>query len=476
MEPPAADGLSLEDVLGSLPPEFPSDVSSEISAVLDRRDETLVVLDDDPTGTQTVHDVPVMVRFSASSLRRALAERPRVLYLSTNSRALAADEAAALALELASTLARAAAAAGRRISVLSRSDSTLRGHYPVETDALADGLGRRFDALVLCPFFAEGGRVTVGDVHWVADGDNFVPVGRTEYARDPAFGYESSNLAAWVEEKTGGRISSAEVASLGVEEIRRGGPDAAEAFFMRAAGGRPLVVNAVTYCDLRVAVAGMLRAEEAGKRFLYRTAASFAKVRGGIADRPLLRPSELGVRPGPGVVVVGSYVGRTTDQLAELLRLPDLVEVELSAERAVVGGRGLYAEAARVGREVDSALGADLDVVVYTSRRVVGGDDPAAAGAAVAGCLVAALKSVRSPVGWAVFKGGVTSHVCVRDWLGAEEAWVLGQVLDGVAVWRVVCGLRGVGLPVVIFPGNVGGRSALADVVSLLREGRRMSG
>ena len=473
---PAADGIKnaagpvpADGLLGSLPPEYGGDIAAELERLLAQRDETLVVLDDDPTGTQTVHGVPVITDTTASGLREALAARPRVLYVSTNSRALGPAEAASLARTLGADIAGASADVGRRVSVVSRSDSTLRGHYPAETDALAEGLGARFDGVVICPFFPEGGRLTIGDVHWVAEGDLLVPAAETEYARDPAFGYASSNLPAWVEEVTAGRWPAAKVASLGLGEIRRGGPDAACRFFRRVSGGGPVVINAAAYSDLRVAVLGMLRAEARGRSFLYRTAASFVKVRGGIADRALLTPAEVNVNGGAGVIAVGSYVGRTTEQLKALRDSADIVEIELSARAAAGGEDESAAEAARVASEIDKALGAGLDAVVYTSRDLIEGEG---ASAAVSRCLTDALRRVRAEPAFAVLKGGITSHACLTEWLGARKAYVLGQILRGVPVWRLADTERGSGMPVVIFPGNVGGPSALADALSIMRRAR----
>ena len=88
--------------------------------------------------------------------------------------------------------------------VISRSDSTLRGHYPGEVEALAQALGEPYHATLLIPFFLEGGRYTLHDVHYLQDGDTLTPVGESEFAKDTTFGFASSDLRAWVAEKTGG--------------------------------------------------------------------------------------------------------------------------------------------------------------------------------------------------------------------------------------------------------------------------------
>ena len=65
------------DFFSSLPPEWPSDsLSEQVAEEVRSSGRVVVVLDDDPTGTQTVHDVPVLAEWTgealASALRRAL--------------------------------------------------------------------------------------------------------------------------------------------------------------------------------------------------------------------------------------------------------------------------------------------------------------------------------------------------------------------------------------------------------------------
>jgi len=274
---------SKADLLSTLPPEWPTTLLPSIQERVARQASTLVVLDDDPTGTQTVHDVPVLTDWSRESLRSELARQLRVVYILTNSRSFPAADAHRMSREIGQNLAAAAGEERRAIAVVSRSDSTLRGHFPGEVEALAEGLGREYDGWLIIPFFLEGGRYTFGDVHYVDEEGGLTPAGDTEFARDTAFGYKSSNLRQWVEEKTDGRVSSDQAISISLEDIRLGGPGRVRSILMGLTGGRVCVVNAVSYRDLEVFVQGLLDAEGSGKHFLYRTAASFVRVRGGIA-------------------------------------------------------------------------------------------------------------------------------------------------------------------------------------------------
>ena len=111
---------------------------------------SLPVVDDDPTGTQTVHGVAV--RADWADLSGELRSDKSCFYLLANTRAL--DEAAAVARnrEIGRELRRG----GPRL-VVSRSDSTLRGHFPAEVDALADGLGWRRPLVQVAPQVVGGG-------------------------------------------------------------------------------------------------------------------------------------------------------------------------------------------------------------------------------------------------------------------------------------------------------------------------------
>ncbi len=215
---------AVDELLAGLPPEWPdAGLRERVRALLARSGEVVVSLDDDPTGVQTVHDIFALTAWEPAMLRREFAE-PRPLFaILTNSRAGGADAAASLAREIAGGLAAASRETGRPFTIISRSDSTLRGHFPAETDALAAALGPP-DATLLIPAFFEGGRITVDGVHLVREEDRFVPAALTEFARDRAFGYRHSDLRRWVEEKTGGRVRAADVASLPLALIRREGP------------------------------------------------------------------------------------------------------------------------------------------------------------------------------------------------------------------------------------------------------------
>src|SRR5918997_2174780 len=162
------------EYLSSQPPE--QHIEGAVDEIRRRVAESgrrVAVLDDDPTGVQSVHGVPVLTTWTVEDLRWAFTQPSPTFYVLTNSRSLPEEEAVALNREISRNLSEAAGDASVDFDVVSRSDSTLRGHYPAETDALAEVLreaGRGPDGLIICPAFFEAGRFTVDDVDLVHQG------------------------------------------------------------------------------------------------------------------------------------------------------------------------------------------------------------------------------------------------------------------------------------------------------------------
>ncbi|RYP47567.1 hypothetical protein DL769_011304 [Monosporascus sp. CRB-8-3] len=140
-----------------------------------------------------------------------------------------------------------------------RGDSTLCGHFPLEPEAAEDVLGIA-DAWLLCPSFLQGGRYTIEDVHYVAEGRAFAPATQTQFARDASFGYKSSNLRDYVVEKSNGNIAPEKATSLGLETIRRGGTDAVLDQLLGVAKGTVVIVNAAAEEDVDLLILAFLKA------------------------------------------------------------------------------------------------------------------------------------------------------------------------------------------------------------------------
>jgi uncharacterized protein YgbK (DUF1537 family) len=390
-------------------------------------------------------------------------------YILTNSRSMPLSQARDLNRRIGQNLGEAAHRAARRFVAMSRSDSTLRGHFPGEVYALCEGLGIKPDAVLLIPFFLEGGRYTLGDVHYVADGEWLVGAGETQSARDPVFGYRASNLREWVEEKTGGEVHAADVWSVSLEDIRLGGPTRVAARLKALCSGAVCIVNCASVRDLEVFTLGLLEAEAAGKRFLYRTAASLVPVRCGMTPKPLLRRSEIRFNGRGGLIVAGSYVQRTTSQLELLFQNTDVkgIEVEVAT---LIDERTRGAVIRSIAEQATRFLEQDTDVALFTSRKLLvqsNGADSLLAGQKISSAVVEIVRSIRVRPRYILAKGGITSSDIATKALNVKRAIVRGQILPGVPVWELGSESAYPGLPFVVFPGNVGDAGAVAEIVGL---------
>jgi uncharacterized protein YgbK (DUF1537 family) len=464
-----------------LPPvRVEPDARRRIRQALAEAGRRIAVLDDDPTGSQTVHGVDVVTVFEPDEFVAGLSEAGSTCFILTNARSLPEADAVELNTRIGRMLFELADRLDAPIDLVSRSDSTLRGHVIAEVRGLdavrRQATGRGYDGVLLAPAYFEAGRFTVGNVHWARVGIDVLPVSETEFARDVTFGYAASDLRDFVAEKSGGTIGPGEVLSISLEDIRLGGPGRVVELLAGVTGGAFVVANAVEYADLEVVVLGLLEAEAAGRSFLCRSGPSLMQPLAGLDPRDPLEASDIwadGHPGGHGLIVVGSHVGLTNRQVAVARDRGDLAEVELDVAAVAdpAPRDGHVAEAARL---VVSALD-HSDVLLVTSRELRRGRD-AAESLEISRRVSAAVTEVVRGVlpakpAWVIAKGGITSHdVAVRG-LGIRRATVLGQLFPGlVSVFRPVdAAPEAVGTPYVVFAGNVGDETTLATVIDRFR-------
>ena len=450
-----------------------------IRAEHQRSGRRFAVLDDDPTGSQCVHNVDLVLDLAPDACARALTTPNSMCFALTNSRSLPEPEAFTLNHRTARSLYELAAEQSWPLTIISRSDSTLRGHLLAETQAVdaarREVTGGGHDGILLIPAYLEAGRATADSVHRARISDQWVPVGETEFAQDTVFGYHSSDLRDHVVERTGGRIRRADVATITLGDIRDGGPDQVTDVLTGVRDGAFIVVDALSHNDLEVVALAVATAERHGQTFLPRTGPSFVRALAGIEPQAPLDAACLGALAGQGratrhgLVVVGSHVGLTNQQLAVARALGGLTEIEVDVPSLLEAARPADVVGAVAERVVVALAGSD--VLLVTSREVRRESAPESAlrvartvSAAVSDIVRVALSARPA---WIVAKGGITAHdVAVRG-LGIRRATVLGQLFPGVvSVFRPVeAAAAAVGVPYVVFAGNVGDQDTLADVI-----------
>lgn len=435
----------------------------------------IVVLDDDPTGTQTVHGVSVYTRWDYGSIREGFEEQGKLFYVLTNSRALSSAESAAVHKEIARTVQQISEETDTPYLIISRSDSTLRGHYPLETEVLKDTYeayaGHTIDGEVLCPYFKEGGRFTIDNIHYVRAGDELIPAAETEFARDSTFGYASSDLRQYVEEKTEGRYPAGDAICIPMRLLRNADTAGVASLLLSASDIRKIIVNAADYCDLKVFCTALYRAMKKGKRFLFRSAASLVKVMAGIPERPLLSRGELYRSSGHrGLILIGSYTGKTTAQLGMLEGLDGIELLEFNSD-LITDPEALETERQRILSLASSCIREGRHAVIYTKRKKLIYDSDTKEtvlkrSVSISDALQSFAVQIDTAPSFLIAKGGITSSDIATKALHIRHAVVLGQVAPGIPAWETGPDSRYPGIPYIIFPGNVGEAGTLKHVIS----------
>ncbi len=461
--------MILSEIQKQLPAESPHSLQPEILQELLNSNNTLVVLDDDPTGTQTVSNVLVLTKWDLGLLKSVFNKKIPVVFLLTNSRSLNEEATKKLHADITKDLYTASQEAKRDIEIISRSDSTLRGHFALEVETIIQNWGKVIDFTLFMPFFLEGGRYTIHGQHYVQEGEKLIVAHETPFANDPVFAFKESFLPNYIEEKTHGRIRAGQVVHASIELIRNGGVAAVMDLFSTAEKGGICIADALTDRDAEVVAMAIAKLRAQGRTILARTAASYVRARSGIAKRALLSAEELRSDGLGGLVIVGSHVPKTTKQFHALLeKHPYLDKIEISVNDALLRKEETIQKAIL---EVNAALSEDRDVVFYTSRELIKAStdiENLNISALVSDCLVRVVQSLQQKPRFIIAKGGITSSDIATEGLNVSEATVIGSILPGVPVWKIGESSKFPNMPYVIFPGNVGSDHALAEAVTIL--------
>ena len=469
------------EVLTSYAPIDESLADSLLEQEIAQNNKKIVVLDDDPTGVQTVHDISVYTNWTKDSIAKGFAEENKLFYILTNSRGFTKAQTEQAHKEIAAVVDEVSKETGKEYIFISRSDSTLRGHYPLETTILREAYekntGKPVDGEILCPFFKEGGRFTIDDIHYVKDGATLVPAAETEFAKDKTFGYTASNLKEYVEEKTNGAYQKETVTSISLKDLREMRLDDIEQQLISVTDFNKIIVNAIDYTDIKVFCIALFRAMSKGKNFLFRTAAAIVKVMGGVPDQPLLTREQMVVAEtaNGGIIVVGSHTEKTTKQVELLKENKGIAFVELDAT--------LVKDAPAFAKEVERCLAleekylkAGTTVCVYTTRALItagSGDkeDDLRLAVKISDAVQSLVGRLSVVPSFVIAKGGITSSDIGTKALAVQKAHVLGQIKPGIPVWQTGAESKFPLTPYVIFPGNVGEAATLKEAAEILMLG-----
>ncbi len=437
----------------------------------------IVVLDDDPTGVQTVHDVSVYTDWNYESVLQGFLEENRMFFLLTNSRAFTEAMTIKAHKEIAENIIRASKETGKPYMIISRGDSTLRGHFPLETSTIQEELeshtGRKVDGEILIPYFRAGGRYTIDNIHYVNYGGELIPAAETEFAQDKTFGYKNSDLREYIEEKTQSGCRASEVSVISLKNVRNAEFDRMEEILRSVSNFGKVIVNAIEPEDLETFCVALYRAMGKGKSFLFRTAADFVKAVGGIPGKELLKKENMiyDDRKHGGIIVIGSHTAKTTAQLQELQNMPGLEFIEFNSD--LVLEDKLAQEVDRVTGLSSAFIKQGKTVVTYTKRKLLTLENDTKENALlrsvkISEAVLQLVKNLTTVPNFVIAKGGITSSDIGVKALQVHKAYVLGQILPGISVWKTDQDSRFPGIPYIIFPGNVGEDNSLRLAVEEL--------
>lgn len=455
-------------IMNSLPASDDKVWYDEVRQAVSQKTDAIIVLDDDPTGTQTSYDIPVLTDWKRESIEQELKNGSRLFFILTNSRSFPEEKAVEMGREMGENIRLASEHLSKKCMVISRSDSTLRGHYPSEVNALEKGMGMNGGIHIIIPAFFEGGRVTIHDTHFVRDGESLIPAAETPFARDKVFGFRHSDMKKWVEEKTNGKVPAAEVVSFSIEELRSGNTLKISQKLNACKPGSVCVVNAAEYADLHAFTVGLMQSEITP---VCRTAASYVAALAGVPPRPLLTREEMVAdNQHGGILVAGSYVPKTTQQLNYLFEHSDIHRIELDVAE-LLDHPDVNAFCREVSKEISDRIIRGEDLVVYTSRELITGnssEENLSIGRKISHALTTIIGNLDVHPGYLIAKGGITSSDVATISLGIRRAMIMGQAMAGVPVWKTGAESKYPWMSYIIFPGNVGDEKALYDLTNIL--------
>ena len=463
--------ISLKNISKQLPLEDTSDYRSLNQLLFQRLNKTCVVVDDDPTGNQTVYGIPLLTEWDFDTSINEFQNETPAFFLLTNSRSLSKAQSSKVYKDISENILEASKVANREFSIVSRSDSTLRGHFS-EIEMVKEA-GHFNEAItVFIPVMFEGGRVTVHDTHYISENDALIPVNQTPFSKDHTFAYANANLKAYIEEKTQGNIKASDVVSVDIESIRTLDVETLSVQIKSIESGKFCVINALNYNDLDKVTQALLLAEKLGKQILYRTSSSFVPSYIGLKPKPLLTSEEImdSNNQTGGLTIVGSYVPKSSSQLNYVLEdahEKEIIEVDVE----VILSEKSKEYIASIISKIDKNIESGKNVIVYTSRKLITGNNTNSTidiASKVSQALVDLVNGIQIRPKYLLAKGGITSHDLAIKGLGMKRSKVLGQILPGIPVWEMGEETRFPKLLYIVFPGNVGNEKSLSEIIQKL--------
>ena len=443
-----------------------------------------IIFDDDPTGSQTVYGCPLLLNWDEKTLEKAFAKSSPLIFILANTRSLSSVLAVKKTREICSSLKRFFVKKGYSkddFFYISRGDSTLRGHGVLEPAILEEELGP-FHATFHIPAFLEGGRTTENGIHYL----NGMPVHTTDFGRDHIFGFSTSDLAEWIEEKSFGEIQAKNILQIDIEQLEMAfnHEDCFKSllsFLSRLDDNISVVVNAKFPHHLKTLARG-IKIVSKEKRFLFRTAASFINSLSELPPNPKdtkdlvsLKSKNNQSKYKPGLIMVGSHVKLATDQLEVLLKDNSCegLEIPVSKLANILAledyQNDIWEEQKILLSKIYDILDLNKVPVLYTSRQELKFSTCSKRmnfGLELAEFMAILVGKMINRFGYIISKGGITTQLLLQKGLNLNQVDLKGQILPGLS--SVKSNDDQMKPPVITFPGNLGNEKTLLESFKLM--------
>ena len=444
----------------------------------------IIIFDDDPTGSQTVYGCPLLLNWDEQTLEKAFTKSSPLIFILANTRSLSSVLAVKKTREICSSIKKFFLR--QRYSkddyfYISRGDSTLRGHGVLEPAILAEELGP-FHATFHIPAFLEGGRTTEKGIHYL----NGIPVHRTDFGRDSIFGFSTSDLAKWIEEKSLGKIQAKNIFHLEIKQLENAlnnqdGFKSLVSYLSKLDNNISVVVDAKLPHHLEILVSA-IKIISKEKRFLFRTAASFINSLSSLKPNPKstlelvsLKSQDIDFEYKPGLIMVGSHVQLATDQLEVLLKDNSCegLEIPVSKLADIFALEDCQQEILDLEHillsKIDNILYSKKIPVLYTTREEMRFSSQSIRmkfGLELAEFMAVLVGKKTNKLGYIISKGGITTQLLLQKGLNLNQVILQGQILPGLSIVQGDSDQHN--LPVVTFPGNLGSENTLLESFKLM--------
>ena len=443
----------------------------------------IIIIDDDPTGSQTVNGCNLILKWDYETLLKGLKDSSNLLFILANTRSLSKKDVKIRLKEICSALREImnnSSFAEEDFVLISRGDSTLRGHNFIEPYIINELLGP-FDATFYIPAFIEGNRTTVNGNHFV---DN-IPIHKTIFSKDKIFGFNTSNVKELIYEQSNFQLDFSHIENIFIRDfelLETNQTNKLCKYIEKLKNNKKVIVDIMDYSQLDK-FSRIIKSLLKKKKFLFRSAASFISSLSNVKRTQKdhiyfsqLRRKNNNGKAMKGLIVVGSYVELTTRQLNKVLEISLCKPIEINVfklyEFFKIGDNlNLNSLKKLIMNAIRQNLIRESIPVLYTSRKTIfptDKNDLIQFQLFLSAFIAEIVSAIKNEIGYLISKGGITTNTIISEGLEADSVYLEGQILPGISLVTFNLLKQKGKLPIVTFPGNIGNKMSLVKALEIL--------